>query len=87
MTCFRRKGKSFVHTAPRIRSAVSWILTRFPCSANVTSDQSATVVDESFSPPLQFANREIHTVFLRFANFDLGRNLLPTILANWIIGY
>ena len=33
MTCFRRKGKSFVHTAPRIRSAVSWIHTRFPCSA------------------------------------------------------
>ena len=33
MTCFRRKGNSFVHTAPRIRSAVSWIHTRFPCSA------------------------------------------------------
>ena len=33
MTCFRRKGKSFVHTAPRIRSAVFRILTGFPCSA------------------------------------------------------
>ena len=33
MTCFRRKGKSFVHTAPRIRSAVFRIHTGFPCSA------------------------------------------------------
>ena len=34
MTCFRRKGNNFVHTAPRIRSAVSRIHTGFPCSAN-----------------------------------------------------
>ena len=33
MTCFRRKGNIFVHTAPRIRSAVFRILTGFPCSA------------------------------------------------------
>ena len=33
MTCFRRKGKSFVHTAPRIKSAVFRFLTGFPCSA------------------------------------------------------
>ena len=87
MTCFRRKGNCFVHTAPRIRSAVFRIPTGFPCSANVTSDQSAAVVSESFGPALQLVNREIHTVFLQFSNFDLYRNLLPTILANWIIGY
>ena len=45
MTCFRRKGKSFVHTAPRIRSAVFRIPTGFPCSA----EQSCVSIYDSGS--------------------------------------
>jgi len=35
----------------------------------------------SFSPIPQFEKFEIHTVFLRFSNFDSTKNLSPNLLA------
>ncbi|MBR2047751.1 MAG: hypothetical protein IJ960_04055, partial [Oscillospiraceae bacterium] len=40
--------------------------------------------DGSFDPTFQFENREIHKVFLRFPNFNLGQNLSPSALADLI---
>jgi hypothetical protein len=36
----------------------------------------------SFAPTLQFCKLEIHTVFLRFQNFNLEQNLSPSALAD-----
>jgi len=47
----------------------------------------SAVIGVSFDPTFQFVKLEIHTVFLRFTNFNLGRNLSPLILANLIIFY
>ena len=44
MTCFRRKDTFSILTAPRHEPPCPGFSPVFPCSANVTSDQSAAVV-------------------------------------------
>ncbi len=50
-----------------------------------TLRQRCTIVPASlsrlFAPLLQFEKREIHTVFLRFPNFELGQKLCLRLLA------
>ena len=44
--------------------------------------KSPTADDGSFPPILRFEKREIHTVFLRFPNLDLTKNLSPSTAAD-----
>ncbi|MBR2047234.1 MAG: hypothetical protein IJ960_01420, partial [Oscillospiraceae bacterium] len=45
-------------------------------------NKSSAAADGSFDPTYPFENREIHKVFLRFPNFNLGQNLSPSALAD-----
>jgi len=47
-----------------------------------TLNQSSAAAAGSFAPTLQIEKLEIHTVFLRFPNFNLGQNLSPSALAD-----
>ncbi|MBR2048550.1 MAG: hypothetical protein IJ960_08140, partial [Oscillospiraceae bacterium] len=47
-------------------------------------NKSSAAADGSFDPTYPFENREIHKVFLRFPNFNLGQNLSPSALAGLI---
>jgi hypothetical protein len=49
--------------------------------------KSSSVAGGSFAPTLPFGRLEIHKVFLRLPNVDLGQNLSPSTLADFIIGY
>ena len=44
--------------------------------------KSSAAAAGSFAPTLQFCKLEIHTVFLRFQNFNLEQNLSPSALAD-----
>ena len=47
--------------------------------------KSSAAGNGSFDPTFQFEKLEIHTVFLRFPNFNLCQNLSLTALADLII--
>ncbi|MBQ3543095.1 MAG: hypothetical protein IJA45_08245, partial [Oscillospiraceae bacterium] len=49
--------------------------------------KSSAVIGGSFAPTFQFIKLEIHTVFLRFLNFNLRQNLSPLTLVDLISGY
>ena len=49
--------------------------------------KSASDEDGSFVPTFQFGKLEIHKVFLRFPNFNLGAKSLALVSCDLISGY
>ena len=65
-------------------SSVSTHICKLPSRYKEPLNKSPTADDGSFPPILRFEKREIHTVFPRFSNLVLMKNLPPSTAADLI---
>ena len=81
------------HSVSRLRACKKYFLTRSKAGASSEApaliyreplNKSPTADDGSFPPILRFEKREIHTVFHRFSNLVLTKNLSPSTAADLI---